>query len=87
MKSPITNKPGRGVLFKVRDKKNENAPDWKGGLNVNGVEYELAAWECISGRGLPYLSVSISPPRDVATTADSGSTADLDRSFGARGVR
>jgi hypothetical protein len=38
---PITNKPVRGVLFKVRDKQNEKGPDWKGGVNVNGVEYEL----------------------------------------------
>ena len=39
---PLSNEPGRGVLFRVRDKQNPKGPDLKGGLNLDGVEYELA---------------------------------------------
>jgi uncharacterized protein (DUF736 family) len=62
----------QAALFKVRDKQNEKGPDWKGGVNVDEVEYELVAWERVSARGTPYLSVSISPPRDDVTAADPG---------------
>jgi hypothetical protein len=67
---PISNQPGRGVLFRVRDKQNPKGPDLKGGLNLGGVEYELAVWERESKRGQPYLSLTISPPRDQAANTE-----------------
>jgi hypothetical protein len=81
----ITNKPGHWILFRVRDKQNEKHPDWRGGANVNGVEYELAGWEKAGERAGPYLSGTIALPRDE-TTADARAAADLDRSFGGRPV-
>jgi hypothetical protein len=58
---PLSNAPGRGVMFRVRDKQNPKGPDFKGGLNVDGREFELAMWESISKGGTPYLSLSIKP--------------------------
>ena len=60
---PLSNAPGRGVMFRVRDKQNPKGPDFKGGLNVDGREFELAMWEWTSKGGTPYLSLSISRRR------------------------
>tara|TARA_R100000656_G_scaffold99166_1_gene71958 strand:- start:236 stop:481 length:246 start_codon:yes stop_codon:yes gene_type:complete len=52
------NEPGKGVLFRNRFKEdNERRPDFVGSLNVEGVDYELAAWQNTSKGGLKYLSV------------------------------
>jgi len=34
----------KGVLFKNDKQGNENRPDYKGKITVNGVEYWLSAW-------------------------------------------
>jgi hypothetical protein len=82
---PLSNEPGRGVLFRVRDKQNPKGPDLKGGLNLDGVEYQLAVWERESKRGVPYFSISISLPRDQATNAARpADDDDLDRVMGRR---
>ena len=57
-----------GVLFSNRDAKanNERAPDYKGSINVDGVEYWLSAW-IREGRdgtklaGQKYMSLSAQP--------------------------
>ena len=57
-----------GVLFSNRDAKanNERAPDYKGSINVDGVEYWLSAW-IKEGRdgtklaGQKYMSLSVQP--------------------------
>ena len=78
---PLSNNPGHGVLFRVRDKQNEKGPDLKGGLNLDGVEYELAVWERESKRGQPYFSISISLPRDQVANAERPAD-DADIPFG-----
>jgi hypothetical protein len=52
-----------GVLFK-NESDNEKAPVYKGKINVNGKEYELAAWvrEAKSGKG-KFLSLKVQEPR------------------------
>lgn len=34
----------RGVLFKNDKKGNDKAPEYKGKCEINGVEYQIAAW-------------------------------------------
>lgn len=52
-----------GVLFK-NESDNEKAPMYKGKINVDGKEYELAAWlrEAKSGKG-KFLSLKVQEPR------------------------
>ena len=78
---PITNKPGFGVLFRVREKTNPKGPDFTGGVNLDNREYEIAGWERTSARGMPYLSLSLKAARDrpVADAPD-----ELDRVLGPR---
>lgn len=52
-----------GVLFKNQSE-NEKAPMYRGKINVDGKEYELAAWlrEAKSGKG-KFLSLKVQEPR------------------------
>ena len=35
----------RGAIWKNDDKQSDNQPDFKGSLNVDGVEYWVSAWK------------------------------------------
>jgi uncharacterized protein (DUF736 family) len=50
----------RGVLFK-NEKEKDSQPDYKGTLNVEGKEYELAAWIKVSKKETKYMSLSVKP--------------------------
>ena len=52
-----------GVLFK-NESPNDKAPAYRGKINVDGKEYELAAWirEAKSGKG-KFMSLKIQEPR------------------------
>jgi uncharacterized protein (DUF736 family) len=52
-----------GRLFK-NDKKPEgsNQPDYRGEINVDGTEKQLAAWIRTSKNGLIYMSLAVSDP-------------------------
>ena len=52
-----------GRLFK-NDKKPEgsNQPDYRGEINVDGTEKQLAAWIRTSKNGLTYMSLEVSDP-------------------------
>lgn len=54
------NDQDRGALFR-NDKKgdNENAPDYKGSINVGGVDYWLSSWLKTSKDGKKYMSLSV----------------------------
>ena len=51
-----------GVIFKNENKKAENHPDYKGKVNVNGKEMEVALWLKTSAKGLKFFSASFSEP-------------------------
>lgn len=51
-----------GAIFKNANKKAEAHPDYKGTINVDGVEKEIALWIKQSSKGTNYFSVSISKP-------------------------
>lgn len=49
----------RGALFKNDKQGNEKRPDYKGDLNVEGVEYRVSAWIKKSKGGMNFMSLSI----------------------------
>ena len=53
----------RGVLFKNDRKESEKHPDYKGNINVGGVEYWLSAWIKESAKG-KFMSLSIQPKEE-----------------------
>jgi hypothetical protein len=49
----------KGALFKNDKGGNEKRPDYRGDLNVDGVEYRLSAWIKKSKGGMNYMSLSV----------------------------
>ena len=58
----------RGALFK-NDKKNPNWPDYKGSLNVAGIDYWLSAWLKKDKNGNTYMSLNVKPKEDKPVDA------------------
>lgn len=62
----------RGVLFKNDRKEQDNHPDYKGSLNVGGVDFWLSAWIKESskvgpdGRPQKFMSLSVKPKEQQA---------------------
>jgi len=55
----------RGTLFRNEYKEKEKQPDYKGKLNVEGTDWELAGWKKSSAKtGKSFISISIQPPRE-----------------------
>lgn len=50
----------RGVLFKNREKKQDNHPDYKGSINVDGQDFWISAWLKESKKGEKFMSLSVS---------------------------
>ena len=51
----------RGALFKNKDKKTDDHPDYTGRLNVGSDEFWLSAWLKTSKAGQKYMSLSVTP--------------------------
>jgi len=61
------NKNNSGALFKNDRKQKETEPDYKGTINIEGIEYYLSAWVNESARtGQKYFALKTTPK--VATT-------------------
>lgn len=56
-----------GVLFKNQSE-NEKAPAYKGKINVDGKDYELAAW-IREGKSGKFMSLKVQEPRQKQTQA------------------
>jgi len=54
-------KQNTGAIFK-NEKKADTHPDYKGTINVDGQEKEIALWVKQSAKGTTYFSVKISEP-------------------------
>jgi uncharacterized protein (DUF736 family) len=52
-----------GVLFRNDQAGNDKRPNYKGKLNVAGVDYELAGWTRTGASGVPFLSLKVQTPR------------------------
>jgi uncharacterized protein (DUF736 family) len=50
-----------GALF-TNEKKADNQPDYKGKINVNGKDLEIAAWIKTSKAGSKFMSLKVSEP-------------------------
>jgi uncharacterized protein (DUF736 family) len=59
----------RGVLFKNERKESDKHPDYKGNLNVEGVEYWLDAW-IKEGKSGKFMSVSIKKKEPMQKQVD-----------------
>jgi uncharacterized protein (DUF736 family) len=57
------------VLFKNKDKATEKHPDYKGTLNINGVEHWASSWIKTSKNGEKFMSGSITPKNANNTRA------------------
>lgn len=57
-----------GVLFK-NESENEKAPAYKGKINVEGKEYELAAW-IREGKKGKFMSLKVQEPRQKKPEPD-----------------
>ena len=55
-------KANTGAIFKNDKKTAENHPDYKGKINVEGKDFDVALWLKESKAGMKYFSVSISEP-------------------------
>lgn len=56
------NKENTGAIFKNKNKTAQNHPDYKGSVNANGKEMEIALWLRESKIGIKYFSVMLSEP-------------------------
>jgi hypothetical protein len=56
-------KPNTGAIFKNDKKGNEKAPDYKGSINVEGEDLDIALWLTESKKGEKFFSVKIQEKR------------------------
>ena len=68
-------KNNSGVLFTNDQKGNDKAPAYKGKVNVNGKEMEIAAW-VKEGKNGKYLSLSFKEPFIKGATTSNKQTND-----------
>ena len=55
----------RGAIFKNEDKQQDNHPDYKGSLNVNGVDMWVSGWLKTSEKtGKKFMSLSVKVKED-----------------------
>ena len=64
-----------GAIFKNKYKESDKHPDLTGPLNVDGVEYNIAAWSNVSDAQGKYLSIKISKKEDKGSKASLVSTS------------
>ena len=50
-----------GALFKNDKKESNTQPDYKGSVNINGVEFWQSAWIKTSKTGVKFISQSFKP--------------------------
>lgn len=58
----MENKTNTGAIFKNDKKTNEKQPDYKGKVNVNGKEMDVALWVKDTKTGEKFFSASFSEP-------------------------
>lgn len=67
----------KGILFKNDYKESDSHPDYKGKINVEGKEFELAAWVKEGKKG-KFMSLSVSLPYDNGEPQDQPPVDDSD---------
>jgi uncharacterized protein (DUF736 family) len=72
-----------GAMFK-NETDNEKAPAYKGKVNVEGTDYQIAAWIRTSKAGQKFMSLKVQPMNangSAKPVAKSSGFADLDDSI------
>jgi uncharacterized protein (DUF736 family) len=67
-----------GVLFKNDKKGNEKAPDYKGKVNIEGKEKDIAGW-IREGKSGKFISIKISEPMKKDTVFDNKPKSVFDK--------
>ena len=57
----MNNKENTGAIFK-NENSTGNQPQWKGKIDINGKEMQIALWQKTSQNGVNYFSAKISEP-------------------------
>lgn len=73
-----------GVLFKNDRKEKDTHPDYKGSINVDGVEYWLSSWIKEGQKG-KFMSLSIQPKQQAAAAPVPQRQAPAPRQAGGSG--
>ena len=73
----MENKTNTGAIFKNDKKTSANQPDYRGKVNVNGKEMEVALWVKTSSAGNSYFSASFSEPYVATQTQPVVTNDDL----------
>ena len=69
-------KDNTGVLFKNDKKLNDNHPDYKGSITVNGVEYWISSW-IKQGKNGKFMGLAVTP-KDAQAPKPKTSMDDLE---------
>ena len=56
-------KDNTGVLFKNDKKLNDNHPDYKGSITVDGIEYWISSW-IKQGKNGKFMGLAVTPKED-----------------------
>ena len=67
-KMPFEPRDNSVALFKNDYKKKEKDPDMTGNGLVGGTEYEVAAWNNVSKKGVEYLGLQFKLPQDKGSS-------------------
>jgi hypothetical protein len=62
-------KTGRGNMFRNKKKENDNHPDWRGEINIDGKLMEISAWEK-QGKGGLFYSLAMKEKREFRREPD-----------------
>ena len=67
-----------GALFKNAKKTSENQPDYRGPINVEGVDLEIAAWLKTSKKGEKFMSLKVGPKWEPKEQGEPKPAPDFD---------
>ena len=71
---------GTWSLRRNGKKKNDKAPDFTGLMRIQGVDYELSAWEKTASSGAKWFSGTLRPPYQVSPSVHPVNEAPADDS-------
>lgn len=66
-----------GVLFVKKERTSEKYPNFEGRINVDGKEYDIAAWTRQTKSGEKFLSLKISEPFKKTEKKEEIKTVDV----------
>ena len=55
----------RGVLFINDQQGNDKRPNYRGTVNVDGIEFNISGWKKVSKKGTTFLSLSVERKPDI----------------------